>query len=411
MIFDGPVDSEWIENMNTVLDENKKLCLMSGEIIALPPKTNLIFEAQDVESASPATISRCGVLYMDPECLEWNLIVTTWIKTFPRFIPDAIRTKLAAMFDRFCRPLLKLVRRNATLKISRHHLISSLIKLFDCHLNPLIESGELKGKSETELNPLFEGMFFFSCIWSLGAVCDLDGKGQFSMIFHELLKGDLSDSLKESLNLSVDIPSVETPYVFPLPKEKSVFSYKLTIGTKSEWIKWEDEIDSSAALPRDIFACQLIIPTAETAKYYHLMNLFVENGKPFLLIGSSGTGKSVYVKDLINRKLDKDKFASCCLYFSSKTTPTGTQDIIMSKLDKRRKGVYGPPLGKKFIVFVDDINMPNKDDVDSQPPIELLRQLLDHQTWYDNKVKKIVKRNLTFFDLADFSPRNCSRCV
>ena len=115
------------------------------------------------------------------------------------------------------------------------------------------------------------------------------------------------------------------------------------------------------------------------------MNLFVENGKPFLLIGSSGTGKSVYVKDLINRKLDKDKFASCCLYFSSNTTPTGTQDIIMSKLDKRRKGVYGPPLGKKFIVFVDDINMPNKDDVDSQPPIELLRQLLDHQTWYDNK--------------------------
>ena len=152
--------------------------------------------------------------------------------------------------------------KHSTLKVSEHHLMSSLIKLFDCHLSRLIEGSELKGQSEHELNPLFEGkyfdsdyishdvylersqnfkcksfqllgMFFFSCIWSIGAVCDSETKKKFNLIFTELLKGELSEDVQKSLQLgALDVPPLETPYVFPPPKECDVFSYKV----KSFWL-------------------------------------------------------------------------------------------------------------------------------------------------------------------------------
>ncbi len=82
IIFDGPVDSLWRESMNTVLDDSKTLCLVSGERIKIPPTITMLFEVQDLAQASPATVSRCGMVYIEAIHLGWLPIIETWSETF-----------------------------------------------------------------------------------------------------------------------------------------------------------------------------------------------------------------------------------------------------------------------------------------------------------------------------------------
>lgn len=79
MILDGPVDTLWIESMNTVLDDNKLLTLLNGDRISMPSNMGLIFEVEDLSQASPATVSRCGMVYLDHTDLTWEPIAKSWM--------------------------------------------------------------------------------------------------------------------------------------------------------------------------------------------------------------------------------------------------------------------------------------------------------------------------------------------
>jgi dynein heavy chain len=104
---------------------------------------------------------------------------------------------------------------------------------------------------------------------------------------------------------------------------------------------------------------------------------------------------------------------SSCLFslrVSSATTSNATQEIIENVMEKRSKVNFGPSGGKKLVCFVDDLNMPTKDEFGSQPPLELLRQWVDYHCWYDRQ-KQSLRYILDMQLLAAMGPPGGGRSV
>jgi dynein heavy chain len=128
---------------------------------------------------------------------------------------------------------------------------------------------------------------------------------------------------------------------------------------------------------------KILVPTVDTIRNSYLVNALVKANKHVLLVGNTGTGTTSTVRGTLTNP--PEGFSALTINFSAQTSSNRVQEIIESNVEKRTKDVYVPQGGKKMIVFVDDLNMPAKDQYGSQPPLELLRQWIDYGFWYDRE--------------------------
>jgi len=369
VMFDGPVDALWIESMNTVLDDNKKLCLNSGQILMLTPYMTMMFEVEDLAVASPATVSRCGMVYMEPVSLGIQPLVDSWLQQLPESMKKRKATFIVTLRDLFskylessCEFMKKNCKEIVTSQVNA--LAQNLMKLMDCYFEPYKET-EYKKVSAEDLDNLesnLEPLFIFSLVWSVGCTVDLEGRRKFN---HYLRDQMAKFSSK-----------------WQFPSEGMIYDYRFNQKEKVYQL-WSDQNKNFEIDPKLSYG-EIVVPTNDYTRMLYLMKLLLTNKKHVMCPGPTGTGKTLNAYTLLQSGLSEE-YQYISITFSAQTGANQTQDTIDSKMEKRRKGVYGPPTGKKCIIFVDDLNMPKKETYGAQPPIEILRQYLDHSGWYDRK--------------------------
>ena len=166
------------------------------------------------------------------------------------------------------------------------------------------------------------------------------------------------------------------------PPNLTIFEVCVAHGDVTAFVPWTDIMNKYTYSKEEPYF-NILVPTGETTCYNWLLQTLVGAGQHTMIIGETGTGKSVTVQAYLKQL--PENASSIQAAFSAQTSALNMQDILESKLDKLRKNLLGAPPGRQTVLFVDDINMPALEKYGAQPPIELVRQVLSQGGFYDLK--------------------------
>ena len=254
IICDGPVDAIWIESMNTVLDDNRMLTLANAERIPMSDTTKMTFEVENLNNASPATVSRAGIIFVSPEDLSWRPLVDTWCDDREKEKQYAnaeekvwVREFVAKYMEK--NKIFRTLKANYVYMMETPEVVRTtmLLNLLDASLQVFtMERKEIIDRK------CYEMVFTYALAWSMGGLFETDERVKFH---------------KEILEKSgAPLPTISAQK--QLTEKETIFDYFLDPDTK-QWALWQPE---GWTAPKKIVFSQLLIPTSDSTRAEYIID-------------------------------------------------------------------------------------------------------------------------------------------
>ncbi|XP_073982188.1 dynein heavy chain, cytoplasmic isoform X4 [Rhodnius prolixus] len=396
IIFDGDVDPEWVENLNSVLDDNKLLTLPNGERLSLPPNVRVMFEVQDLKYATLATVSRCGMVWFSEDVLSTEMIFENYLlrlKNIPLeesdedslgFAPKKIQSEkeegalsagmrvqvdIANILQSYFSPdglvvkcLEYAMAQEHIMDLTRLRALGSLFSMLNYGVRNVIQYNQSHSDfplPSDQLDRYIPKVLVYSLLWSFAGDAKLK------------VRSDLGDFIR----------SVTT---IPLPPQNSnmpIIDYEVHIN--GEWSAWSAKVPQIEVEIHKVAAPDVVVPTLDTVRHESLLYTWLAEHRPLVLCGPPGSGKTMTLFSALRALPDMEVVG---LNFSSATTP----ELLLKTFDhyceyrKTPNGVVLSPvqLGKWLVLFCDEINLPDMDSYGTQRVISFLRQLVEQRGFY-----------------------------
>jgi len=389
IICDGDIDPEWIEALNSVLDDNRLLTMQNGERINFGSNVNFIFESDSLKFASPATISRMGIIYMNKEDLDIKSLINSWIrKSFCNGDLNGntnLKNNLENWFENYFYEIYANYFEKSSsvsgfglnedfnmLKTTNYGIIQNFLSL--CLSDSFIKN------TDSNSNNKNEGVKVNN---NTGNIDFIQSKSHFVNILIKGLGANLNSENRKKLATEIyqicgeKPPNMNNPLNnFLDKKSNSIKEYEF----KHEIIDIKN-FNSQKFNP--------LIKTPTVLNYLEVINKWLEANEPFIIIGPEGSGKNLLINNAVSQ------LKSCNISVINCTSQTTSTNIIQklqqictySNTSKGR--ALRPKDCQKIILFLKDINLPKPDKYNTIQLISFLHQIVSYQGFYDDNLEFI----------------------